>query len=118
MAVHLQVSHLPDIFVLMCHTDLTSSNVLLQLANFDSWSEQEVYAQLGLPQMERVETVEVLPPGLSALRYVVDSAVFSNLTHRLVTGNICIIDFGESFLIYNPPTDGLGIPEAYKAPEV
>lgn len=39
-----------------------------------------------------------------------------SLGPEYLTGEICIIDFGESFHMSSPPTD-VGIPENYLAPE-
>lgn len=39
---------------------LTISNTLFQIANFESWSDEEVYAQLGRPRIEAV--VRVIEP--------------------------------------------------------
>lgn len=61
------------------------------------------------------ESGEDLPA--SSPRYLTTPADTSRLGDEYLTNRICVIDFGESFLITSPPTD-LGIPENYLPPEV
>ena len=49
----------------------TSSDVLFQLADFDSWSQEKVYEQLGIPT---VVDLDGWPQGPSTPHYLVDSA--------------------------------------------
>lgn len=77
------------------HGNLTSSDVLFQLTNFDAWSQEEVYEQLGIPTV--VDLPEAWSRGPSSPRYLVDSAQFFRASPRVFTYNIRIIDYGDSF---------------------
>ncbi|OXV07645.1 hypothetical protein Egran_04590 [Elaphomyces granulatus] len=103
----------------ICHGNFTTSNVLFQLSiNFDSLSEEEVYALLGKPQTETVKRLSGEPPGPSAPIYVVDMPDFANIDpSKLLRQNIRIIDFDQSFYTTTPPTIMLGIPSNHMAPE-
>ena len=79
----------------ICHGNLTSSDVLFQLTNIDSWSQEEVYEQLGIPTV--VNLPEAWSRGPSSPRYLVDSAQFFRASPRLFTYDIRIIDYGDSF---------------------
>lgn len=56
-----------------------------------------------------------LPP--CSPRCLIPAADLSRLTARCLTEEICLIDFGESFLAASPPPD-LGTPEGYLPPEM
>lgn len=79
----------------ICHGNLTSSDVLFQRADFDPWSQAEVYEQLGIPTV--VDLPEAWSRGPSSPRYLVDSAQFFRASPRLFSHNIRIIDYGDSF---------------------
>jgi serine/threonine-protein kinase SRPK3 len=80
-------------------------------------SEEEVYALLGKPQTETVQTLSGERPGPSAPTYVVNMPDFINIDpSKLTRENIRIIDFDQSFDTTTPPTTVLGIP-IYMAPE-
>ena len=80
----------------ICHWNLTSSDVLFQLADFDAWTQDEVYEQLGIPM---VIDVDESFRGPSFPRYLVDSAQFFRASHGLLAENIRIIDYGNSFRV-------------------
>ena len=80
----------------ICHGNLTSADVLFQLTNFDAWSQEKVYEQLGIPS---VLDLDVSYLGPSSPRYLVDSAQFFRTPPGLLTENIRIIDYGDSFRI-------------------
>ena len=89
----------------ICHGNLTSSDVLFQLADFDAWTQEEVYEQLGIPM---VIDVDESFRGPSFPRYLVDSAQFFRASPGLLAENIRIIDYGDSFRVKcsnNPSTD-------------
>ena len=115
MLLAMQLIILKLIFLL----DFTTSNLLFQLStNFDTLSEEEVYALLGKPQTETVQMLSGEHPGPSAPTYVVDMPDFVNIDpSKLTRENIRIIDFDQSFDTTAPPTTVLGIPPAYMAPE-
>ena len=56
----------------ICHGDFTSSDVLFQLTNLDSWSEYKLKVQLGSPRMLSIDRLPGRP------HYLADSASFSN----------------------------------------
>ncbi len=86
----------------ICHGNLTSSDVLFQLADFDAWSQEKVYEQLGVPNVLDLDTWSREP---SFPRYLVDSAQFFRASPGLLTENIRIIDYGDSFPFGWPNTD-------------
>jgi serine/threonine-protein kinase SRPK3 len=98
------------------HGDLTSNNVLLELANFDHCTEDEVYQRLGRPKEDNVRTLVGDSNGSQAPKYLVEPADLSQLNSYL-TGNIRVIDFGESFFLGNPRNKS-GTPPAFRAPEI
>ncbi|EIN04031.1 kinase-like protein [Punctularia strigosozonata HHB-11173 SS5] len=89
------------------HGDLTTSNVLFRVArSVVDWTDDEVYAQLGLPRTEVVRTFDGSPPGLHAATKLVESAKLSRLADlSLVEEHVTIIDFGQSYFIRDPPKD-------------
>ena len=95
----------------ICHGDINSSHVLFQLADFDSWSEDELEVQLGKPRMFHIER------GPGRPRYLVDSASFFDAEPRLLTKSITIVDHGESFFVNSPPHE-LSTTNHFTAPEV
>lgn len=96
-------------------TDFTPSNVLYQLTNLDSWTDEEVYERLGQPYKNAVHTLSGKDPEPSAPTYVVEP--ISDIQAQYVTESILIIDFGQSFFLDSPPSDGVGTPWSYRAPE-
>ncbi|KAI1738950.1 kinase-like protein [Xylaria scruposa] len=100
-----------------CHGDFRPSNILVKLDNLNRLSEDELMSVLGEPEKAfvRTESGEDLPA--SSPRYLVAPADTSRLGDEYLTGQICVIDFGESFRISSPPAD-IGTPENYLPPEV
>ena len=98
--------------------DLTSSNILFEMKDFDRWSELEVYQYLGQPRTAMVRLLSGAVPGQHAPAKVVEAIQYSNIDEKFLTGNVRIIDFGEAFFINNPPASFLGTPAAYFAPEM
>jgi serine/threonine-protein kinase SRPK3 len=98
------------------HGDLTSSNVLLDIGNLDHLSSEQLYEAIGHPEMYPITTCSGEPLTKSAPEYVVAPADPLKLfPHR--TGNIKIADFGSSYKLATPPTH-LGLPAAYRSPEL
>jgi serine/threonine-protein kinase SRPK3 len=97
--------------------DLTTSNLLVQLSNFDSWSQEDIYARFGKAKKDPVATMSGDCPGPSAPSYVVDSLNFAKIKGQYLEESIVIIDFGQAFFFGNPPIDGVGTPLSYCAPE-
>ena len=96
----------------ICHGDFTSSNVLFQVSNFDSWSEYKLQTQLGTPEMTIIDEHPGRP------RYLVDSASFFDAEPGFLTRNITIVDHSESFFVKSPPSHELHTTNHYTAPEV
>ncbi len=67
---------------------------------------------------DTVKAVSGASPGLGAPLYVVQPAKMSNVDTRWISENILVIDFGQSFFCTQPPTNGVGTPTAYCAPEL
>jgi serine/threonine protein kinase len=98
--------------------DLTSSNILFELNNFDKWSKAEIYEQLGKPRTAPVLMQSGASAGPYAPAQVIESIQYSNIDEKWLTGGIRITDFGESFFINGPPPKSLGTPASYLAPEI
>lgn len=96
----------------ICKGDFTSSDVLFQLANFDSWPEDKLQAQLGKPKMFDIQR------GPGRPRYLVDSACFFDAEPQLLTKNITIVGHSQSFFVEFPPSHELRITYDFTAPEV
>ena len=101
------------------HGNLNSSDVLFQLADFDAWFQEKVYEQLGTPTA--VDLDDTCSRGPSSPRYLVDSAQFFRALPGLLTENIRIIDFGDSFRCECPNnlrTKRGNLMSGFNAPEV
>lgn len=104
----------------ICHGSLTSSSVLFQLANFDSWSVEKVYEQLGQPAVGDLSG-SVLSREPSTPEYLVGSAEFFRAAPGLLTGDISIIGYTDSFRIKTPEALSANeekLPNGFTAPEV
>jgi serine/threonine protein kinase len=83
----------------------------------DHLSEHELLSQIGQPAQITVKTESGEEIPSSCPKYLVQPADITRLGNELLTDEICIIDFGESYKFSSPPED-LGIPENYLPPEV
>lgn len=81
--------------------NLTGSSVLFQLTNFDSWSVEKLYEQLGQPSVVGLSS-SVLSREPSTPEYIVGSAEFFRAAPGLLTGDISIIGYTDSFRIKTP----------------
>ncbi|KAL2371953.1 CMGC/SRPK protein kinase [Blastomyces gilchristii SLH14081] len=97
------------------HGDLTASNILFQLADI-KWSDQDITKQFGPPVTESLRPLSA-EQSVCAPEFLVAPLQISDLDTRHFTGNIQLIDFGESFLSNSPPATGLRTPFSYLAPE-
>ncbi|RFU25889.1 hypothetical protein B7463_g10456, partial [Scytalidium lignicola] len=97
---------------------LTDSNVLFELSNINSWSEAQVYQYLGVPQTAPLQLRDGSTPPAFAPSQEVQAIQYTDLDESLLSGKICIIDFGESFYINDPPTRFVGTPASFFAPEM
>lgn len=99
--------------------DFTTSNILLQVANFDHWSIEEVYKRLGKPETSEIKIYGEDTPGPCAPRYCVSPIKFDGKSEHLVlTDQILVVDFGQSFPIDKPPVEMVATPLSYQAPEL
>lgn len=99
------------------HGDFRPSNILLRLSGFDALSEEQLATKLGEPQIEELLTISGESLNPSAPKYIVRPWNLMKLNSRHFTTEPCIIDFGESCDLSNPP-ESLGIPSAYRSPEL
>jgi serine/threonine-protein kinase SRPK3 len=105
-------------FVANLTLDLTSSNILFEIKNFDGWTEHEVYQYLGEPRRATLRLLSGAPAGPQGPVKVVEAVQYSDIGEKQLTGNVRIIDFGESFFLSKPPPGFLGTPAGYFAPEM
>ncbi|KAK3941991.1 kinase-like domain-containing protein [Diplogelasinospora grovesii] len=103
----------------VCHGDLTHANVLFGLRDIDRWSDSEVYQHFGAPKEAQLLLCldDSLPPP-SAPRHIVEAINFRDIDSGLLSGNICIVDFGLSFFTERPPPGIPGTPRSFLAPEL
>lgn len=97
--------------------DFRPSNILVKLTNLDHLTESQLLSLLIPPEKVQVQTESGKDVPASSPKYLVPPVDLSRLGNDYLTDNICVIDFGESFLISSPP-ESLGIPENYLPPEV
>ncbi|KAJ9155232.1 Kinase-like protein [Pleurostoma richardsiae] len=103
----------------LCHGDFTASNVALRLVNeFDSYEQSDLFSLFGRPQTAPLRTYSGRPPGPHAPDYIVVPLDFCSSTTNVLSSEICVIDFDQSFTTTGPPPERLGIPAKYLAPEV
>ncbi|TEY63224.1 hypothetical protein BOTCAL_0157g00070 [Botryotinia calthae] len=100
------------------HGDVTPANILLQLANIDEWTEEQIYERLGVPQKEQIiYASSKLPVSDSSFPdYTVAAINMNEVNPKWIANDIMIIDFGIAFL-QTAPSFGLGTPKSYCAPE-
>ncbi|KAM0139787.1 hypothetical protein ACHAP3_002846 [Botrytis cinerea] len=98
--------------------DVTPANILLQLANIDEWTEEQIYERLGVPQKEQIiYASSKLPVSDSSFPdYTVAAINMKEVNPKWIANDIMIIDFGIAFLQTAPSFD-LGTPKSYCAPE-
>ncbi|KAF7914558.1 uncharacterized protein EAF01_000964 [Botrytis porri] len=100
------------------HGDVTPANILLQLANIDEWTEEQIYERLGVPQKEEIKNASSKLPvtDSSFPDYTVAAINMKEVNPKWIANDIVIIDFGIAFLQAAPSLD-LGTPKSYCAPE-
>lgn len=100
-------------------TDFTVHNIALRLIDeFDSYNESDLIELFGHPQIDPVRTYSEKPPRPHAPDYIVVPLDFCSLSTTVLSRNICVIDFDQCFTTEDPPSDRLGIPAKFLAPEV
>lgn len=87
------------------------------LSGLDEWSEQDLTAAFGEPEMEQILMASSEDPGPAAPKYTVKYLDIESLNAHYITDKAYIIDFGESYDMSSPP-EGLGTPAAYRSPEL
>ncbi|CAJ2510834.1 Uu.00g064590.m01.CDS01 [Anthostomella pinea] len=101
----------------ICYGDFRPSNILMKVKDLSHLTQEDMLEILGIPQADDITTHLGEDPGPEAPEYVVPPASMEGLRKAgLITNEIAIVDFGES---YEPPNipDFLGIPAEYSAPE-
>ncbi|KAH8903709.1 kinase-like protein [Coniochaeta sp. PMI_546] len=103
----------------LSHGDFTASNMALRLVDdFDSYQEQHLFDLFGRPLSAPLRTYSGEPPGPHGPAYVVVPLNFCSSTTNVLSREICVIDFDQSFTTTSPPPERPGIPAKYLAPEV
>jgi serine/threonine-protein kinase SRPK3 len=97
--------------------DCYTSNILMQLAGFDDWSDEDVYACMGQPIKHQVHRIDQGPRGDGAPEYTVKTGNIAALDARLATDKILLIDFGESFYHHERPAKII-TPAPFASPEI
>ncbi|KAM3417431.1 hypothetical protein BST61_g5677 [Cercospora zeina] len=102
----------------LCHGDLNASNILLRTTGLNELSENMLIETLGQPRRAEITVAngdEHHDP--RAPQYLVYPVDFTTIESKFLTGDACVTDFGECFEAQEPP-ERLGIPLAYRAPEL
>ncbi len=93
-------------------------NILFRLTSLDALTEDQVYERLGKPVKSTVMSVaKTSPSDASAPSYVVERASMLNLDPSLISHDILVVDFGQTFISSSAGV-GVGTPAAYAAPEI
>ncbi|KAK9363900.1 kinase-like domain-containing protein [Lipomyces starkeyi] len=101
------------------HGDISNSNVLIQLAHVDSWSDRDLYELLGSPVTDKVRLSSgELNNMASAPEYLVEPANLANLESKWFTDKIVLVDCSHSFMLQSPPQEDIAMTMSYCAPEV
>ncbi|KAJ5047228.1 uncharacterized protein L3040_003068 [Drepanopeziza brunnea f. sp. 'multigermtubi'] len=98
------------------HGDFTAANILLQLANIDEWSVDEIHERLGKPQTQALHRASSQAHGYTGPEYTVTAINMKLVDSRWLSGQVIIIDFGIAFMEEQSSTD-IGTPKNYRAPE-
>jgi len=98
--------------------DITPNNVLHRITGLDGLNEDEVLKILGSPIVNPVlNASQEHHHGSTAPDYLVYPVNWYNVDAQFISKESCLIDFGESFEISQPPDD-LRIPGTYRSPEL
>lgn len=103
-------------------TDFTPTNMVLRLTNeFDSYNEHDLFTHFGCPRTAPLQTYSYESPAPFGPDYIVEPLDFCSSTTNVLSSELCIIDYDQSFTTTSPPTsrpDKPGIIPRYLAPEV
>ena len=91
---------------------------MLGLRGVDRWSDSEVYQHFGPPKTAPLLCLDGSFPPPSAPRQIVEAVDFGNIDPGLISGDVCIVDFGLSFRTENLPLGIPGTPRSFLAPEL
>ncbi|KAL1877442.1 hypothetical protein Daus18300_002428 [Diaporthe australafricana] len=103
-----------------CHGDFTANNTSLAiLENIASHSIEDIYRAFGHPKSGALGLADPDDPGpgLHAPQYLVQPLDFFASSENILTKEIRILDFDQSFRCDSPPKR-TGTPAKYMAPEV
>ncbi|KND90073.1 Serine/threonine-protein kinase spk-1 [Tolypocladium ophioglossoides CBS 100239] len=99
--------------------DFTTSNIALRLIDeFGSYEESDLLKLFGQPQTSPLIPYSGESPRPHAPDYNVVPLDFCSSTVNILSNEICIFDFDQSFTVTGPPLGRPGIPARYLAPEV
>ncbi|PVH78325.1 hypothetical protein DL98DRAFT_516818 [Cadophora sp. DSE1049] len=101
---------------LTCASDFTAANILLQLANIDEWTVEEIHDRLGEPQTHALHRAAGQTGEHSRPEYTVNAISMKLVDPQWLSDQIMIIDFGIAFLEDQSSID-IGTPKNYCAPE-
>lgn len=103
---------------LLTYLDVTTANILFGLLNIDRYTESDIYRLFGAPETAPLETESGETPGPEAPKFIVKSLDFLSSKESVISQDVRLIDFDQSFLISVPPEQMLGTPAEFLAPEV
>lgn len=81
-------------------TDYTLSNIPIQLADIEAWSEQEIFHKLGQPEKENVVIISGQDTDPSAPAYLIELVMISSIDPQWLRHEIIVVDFGQSRVLY------------------
>lgn len=90
---------------------------MVKLTSLNHLSEEDLLSLFDEPKLIEVVTESGDDLPVSSPRYLTPAVDLSRLGAEYLTDQICVIDFGESFRISDPPEVSC-IPETYLSPEV
>ena len=94
-----------------------TGNILFQLDDFDSWSDEQLYECMGHPVKEEVVRLDGQPIENSVPASTVHSGSLSRLAQRTLLFKLLLVDFGGAYFLEDPPLK-TSTPSQYSAPEV
>lgn len=97
---------------------MTPANVLFGLHDVDRWTDPEAYQHFGVPNEVQLLCLDGSVPPPPAPRRIVEAISLKGINPSLLSGNVCIVDFGLSFLTESPPPGIPGTPSSFLAPEL
>jgi serine/threonine-protein kinase SRPK3 len=97
---------------------VTTANILFSLLDIDRYTENDIYRLFGTPETAPLETHSGKIPGPGAPSYIVRSLDFLSSKESIISKDVGLIDFDQSFPVLSPPENMLGTPIEFLAPEV